>query len=186
MFNAKGAFTQQFTQIDGGYLYYPSRKSGGKFLSNTEYEGLEADWLRVAGALGQLKAFGIMLMAALMWTLVHLWLTLPSWADWLLIAVGIAAFLGRALWASLAPRRLVQGRPDFAPPRPISEARRDARAAVGWPLVLVALLGSGAILFVLLSSPQRTIAWGAWATGSGLFFIAYLWIAVEKVRDRRR
>jgi hypothetical protein len=30
MFDSIGAFTSPFTPVDGGYLYYPSRKDGGK------------------------------------------------------------------------------------------------------------------------------------------------------------
>lgn len=158
MFNAERAFTLQFTPAKGGYVYYPSRHSGGKFVTEEEYERLLANWRRVAGIRGGWKTGGIAFLALLVWALVRQRLGMPNWTDWLVISVGVAAFSGWVLWASFAPRRLAMGRPDFAPPRPISEARRASRAALSWPFVIFALLLSGAAFFGALSSPNRAIA----------------------------
>ena len=43
MFDSIGAFTRQFTPVDGGYLYFPSRKNGGKLVTAEEFETLVSD-----------------------------------------------------------------------------------------------------------------------------------------------
>jgi hypothetical protein len=179
-------FTRQFTPIDGGYLYYPSRKGGGKFVTAEEFETLASDWHRVAGRAGMWKSVGLTTLVIVIWTLLSRTLAAPGWADRAVAIACAAALSGWVLWASYAPRRLVKGRPDFAPPRAASAARREARAALNWPIVLMVLLFSGVALFARLISPEWTLGWWAWVIGSCVFFVAYLWIAFEKVRDRQR
>lgn len=55
---------------------------------------------------------------------------------------------------------------------------------LNWPFVAFALLISGAILFGSIQSPRDTITSWAWLIGSGLTFVAYIWIAIQKLRDR--
>ena len=186
MFDLIGAFTKQFTPIDGGYLYYPSRKSGGKFVTTDEYEKLVADWQRIAGRRGLWKTVGLIFVAVLLWTIASEVLALPDWADWILIVGCVSAISGWLGWAALAPRRLVKDRPNSTPPRSIAEARRESRAILNWPFVIFFTLASGAIFFGQLTAPERTAGWWAWLVGSGLFFGCYLWIAFEKLRDRWR
>lgn len=186
MFDATGALTRQFTPIEGGYLYFPSRRSGGRLVTTVEYERLVADWERIAGPGGQWKLAGLVTGFVLVWTIISQALSLPEWTRWIMIAACVCWISARLLWASLAPRRLVGGRPDISPPRPRSQARREARAMLNWRFVIFALVLSGAILLGSLMSPGRTLGWWAWAMGSGAVFGAYLWIAFQKVMDRQR
>jgi hypothetical protein len=143
MFDPIGAFKKQFTPVEGGYLFYPSRKSGGKLVTPEEYALLVADWERVAGRTGSWKTIGLVLIAVSLWVLISGALRLPDWSDALFTsatAIGLCAWLA---WASFAPRRFVANREAVAPPRSLSEARRQARAALNWPFVVSALLLSG-------------------------------------------
>ena len=183
MFDAVDAFTKQFTPVDDGYVYYPSRKSGGKLVTADEYQKLVADWERTAGRRGVWKAAGLALVAVLIWTIISQSLALPDWTDWIPIIGCVAALSAWMLWASLAPRRLVRGRPDSTPPRRVSEARREARSMLSWPFVILVTVASGAVFIGCLSAPEPTIGWWARMIGSGLFFGVYSWIAVQKFRD---
>ena len=89
------------------------------------------------------------------------------------------------VWASFAPRRLVSGRPDVTPPRPLPEAKREARALLDWRFVIFALLFSAVTLLGTVSSPEQTLGWWAWLIGSGALLASYIWIAFRKVMDRR-
>ena len=186
MFDATGAFIRQFTPVDGGYVFYPSRKSGGKLVTFEEYEALVTNWRRVAGWRSHWKVAGIVFLVILLWTLASQALALPDSADWLVIVACVAALSGWVLWASFAPHRLVKDRPDYTPPRAAWQTRREARAALNWPLVIVVLLFSGAVFLGHLAAPNGTLAWWAWIIGSGLFFGGYLWIAIQKIADRQR
>ena len=186
MFDPIGAFTRQFTPIEGGYLYYPSRKTGGKLVTAEEFEQLVSDWQRVAGTKATWKFVGLVALAILLWTFVSDALALPEWADWIIIIGCVAGLSGWLIWASMAPRRLLRYRPAITPPRPASEARREARATLNWPFVLFALLVSGVIFFGSVSFPDQSLSWWAWTIGSGLFFGLYVWTAVQKFQDRQR
>lgn len=179
------AFAKQFTKVDGGYLHYSSHKSGGKLVTTDEYDKLIADWKYVNGRKGGWKIFAVVILVVIIWTTLSSIVALPRWANWLLILGCVAALLGRLLWVSLAPRRLVRDRPNIAPPRDISQARREARAIVNWPLVMFALIASGGTFFRHLISPEETWAWWAWTVGSGLMLGAYLWTALQKILDMR-
>jgi hypothetical protein len=50
MIDSHRSFAGQFTPVDGGYLYYPSRKSGGKLITTDELEELDKAWRRRVGA----------------------------------------------------------------------------------------------------------------------------------------
>jgi cyanate permease len=67
----------------------------------------------------------------------------------------------------------------------VAQAKREARAALNWPLVIFALLASGAIFLGCLSAPDHTLSWWALVIGSGAMIVAYLWIAFQKLRDRQ-
>ena len=184
MFDSISAFTKQFTPTDGGYLYYPSKKSGGKLVTADEYEQLSESWRKVAGRRGIWTVVGIEMLAIFVWTATSKLLSLPDWSDSIIVAacvIGISAWL---VWASLAPRRLVRDRPAIAPPRPASEARRQARAMLNWRFIIFALLFSGVAFLGSFNSPERDLKTWAWLIGSGAFFGLYIWVAVQKFRDR--
>ena len=185
MFDAAGAFTRQFKPMDGGYVYYPSRKAGGKLVTVDEYETMVANWQRIAGTRGRWKTVGLVSLAILLWTLASEAFALPEWSNWIISVATVAGLSGWLLWASLAPRRLVSERTDFVPPRPAPAARREARAALNWPFVLIVLLVSGAAFVGTMSSSDRSLSWLALLIGSGAFFAAYLWIAFQKLWDRQ-
>jgi hypothetical protein len=186
MFDATDVFTLQFTRTDGGYLYYPSPKAGGKLVTREEYERLLANWQRVAGPRGVWTAAALIVGVILLWTILDEASSLPGWTGRLIAGGCAAALVAWFLWAGFAPRRLVSGRPDVAPPRLRSELGREARAMVSWHIVALALLLSGAALFHTLRSPETTtLVWWAWLIGSGAMFCSYIWIAVQKVSDRQ-
>jgi len=185
MFDTAGAFTKQFTRVEGGYLFYPSPRSGGKLITIDEYDRLSADWNRVAGSAGGWKIVGLVLVALTLWTLVEQAASLPDWAGTLfiaLVAVAVCAFLS---WSAFAPGRLVRNRPAIAPPRPASDVQREARALLNWPSILIALLFSAGICLGLLAMPDRTPGIWAWIAGSGLMCCTSLWVGFSKLKDRR-
>ncbi len=183
VFDSIGAFAKQFTPIDGGYLYSSSTKGGGKLVTADEYEQLIEGWRKVAGRRGLYKVVGIVTVLIVVWTAISGSLLLPDWSNSVVItATGIAtpAWL---FWASLAPYRLVRNRPAIAPPRPVSEAKRQARALLNWRFIVFALLFSGVAFLLSINLPERDFKSWAWPLGSGLFFVSYLWIAIQKFRD---
>jgi hypothetical protein len=186
MFDPVGTFAKQFTPVDGGYLYYPSKKSSGKLITPAEFDQLLADWRQIAGRSGQWKMAGIFMLVIMLWVLGSQALGLPDAASDVFIWVAVASVIARFMWASFAPWRLVRKRVAIAPPRPAPQARRDTRALLNWPFVLFATIISAMIFFGSLSTQERTLSSWAWLIGSGAMLCAYLWIGVQKLRDRRR
>jgi len=185
IFNSVGMFERQFTPTDGGYLIYPTKRSGGKLVTAEEYEILVGEWRAVAGSRGQLKTVGILIAAIVVWTLISTAYSLPEWPQWIVIVCSVVAISGRILWASFAPRRLVRDRPTVVPPLPMSQVKRESRALLNWPLVGFLLVFFGFQFLNSLANPQDTISWWAWTIFSGLLFGAYVWIAIQKLRDRK-
>lgn len=186
MFDSVGAFTKLFTPVDEGYLFYPSRKIGGKIITAEEYDRLLANWGQVAGRTGVWKTGGVIVLILALWTLLSYSLSLPEWAGTLVLPSLVLAISARMLWASFAPYRLVRDRPDVTAPRPFSEVRREAMATLNWPVVIFALLLSGAIFFAAVSTSDRSLSTWAWLVGSALMLAAYLWIGFRKLFDARR
>ncbi|WP_311270034.1 hypothetical protein [Sphingobium sp. WCS2017Hpa-17] len=184
VFDSIGAFNNQFTPVDGGYLYYPSKNSGGKLVTPDEYEQLAAGWHKVAGRRGMWKVAGIVMLAIVFWTAISKPLSLPEWSDSIMVAASVAGISAWLLWASFAPRRLVRDRPAITPPRPVSEAKRQARALLNWRFITFALLLSGIAFFGSLNAPERDFKSWAWLIGSGAMFGLYIWIGIRKFRDR--
>src|SRR5206468_8616608 len=116
MFDSMAAFTKQFTPVEGGYVYYPSRKAGGKFVSVEEYDRLVSNWRRVAGRRATWIWVGFLAAVLVLWTILGEMLALPAWTSWIVITLSVAVSLGWLLRASFAPRRLVASRPDMVPP----------------------------------------------------------------------
>lgn len=184
MFDSIGAFTKQFTPVEGGYLYYPSKKDGGKLVTADEYQQLAEGWGKVAGRRGMWKVVGIIMLAIFIWTIISKSLALPDWSDSIMVAVSVVGISGWLLWASFAPHRLVRDRPAITPPRPVSQAKRQARALLNWRFIIFALLFSGIAFLGSLNTPERDFKSWAWLIGSGAMFGLYIWIAIQKFRDR--
>jgi hypothetical protein len=184
VFDSTGTFARQFIPTEGGYIYYPSKKSGGKLVTNEEYQQLIEGWQRISGRSGIWKIVGVAVLAIVVWTFISKTLSLPDWSNsvsTIIIVTGISLWLLRA---SLAPRRLVQDRPDLVPPRPASEARRQTRALLNWRFITFALLFSGLAFFGSLNATERNFSSWAWLCGSGMMFVLYIWITIQKVRER--
>jgi hypothetical protein len=184
MFNVVESFKKQFTRVEGGYLVYPSRKLGGKLVSDKEYEHLVRGWERVAGRSSRWTATGIIAAIIILWTLLSDILSLPEWVDSLLIASLVVALSASLLWASAAPSRLVKDRSPVTPPRMVVDARRDARAALSWPFVAFALVFSGAAFLGGVTAAERSFGAWAWIIGSGAMLGLYIWIGFRKLTDR--
>jgi len=185
LFDPVGVFAKQFTPVEGGYLYYPSKRGGGKLVTADEYEHLAEGWRKVAGRRGTWKIVGVVALAIFVWTVLSKSLSLPEWSDSIIIAACVTGISAWLLWASLAPRRLVRDRPAIAPPRPVSEVKRQSRALVNWRFISFALLFSGIAFLGTLNAPQRDLKSWCWLIGSGAMFGLYIWIAIQKYRDRQ-
>jgi hypothetical protein len=111
-------------------------------------------------------------------------LNLPAVAGSIATVIIVASLSSWIVWQSIAPRRLVRGRPDFMPPRTPNEARRQALSVLNWPFILFALFVSGIFFSAGFDGSDRSpLQWAGWI-GSGLFFAVYLWIGWKKLRDR--
>ena len=184
MFDAVGTFTRQFTPVEGGFLFYPSRKSVGKLVTPAEYAELVAQWRRVAGPWGIAKAVRAIVSAIILVLALKAWLAWPDWANDIAPVAIMMLFFAYIFWASLAPFRLVKERPAILPPRAPAAATRAARAAIGWPMVVFGLVFSSILLLKGIDVPVRSA--GDWVKliGGGVgLAAAYLWIAFAKVRD---
>eukprot|EP01035_Chromulina_nebulosa_P032107 gene32106-42852_t len=185
MVSAHAAYSErQFTPVEGGYLYYPSKKGGGKLVTSDEYHDLVDGWRKIVGRSGMRKIVGVAMLAIFGWTLISKTLSLPDWWDSLSTAAFVASISLWLLWASFAPRRLVRDRPNVAPPRAPEQAGREVRALVDWPFVIFALSISALTFFGSLYATPRDFASWAWLIGSGAMFGGYVWIAMRKMRDR--
>lgn len=180
-----GEFTEQFTPTEGGYLFYPSNACGGKLVTADEYEQLTERWRKVTGRRARWMIVGIEMLALFFWPDISNVFSLPDWSDWIIVAAPLVGILAWLLWASFAPHRLVRDRPTITPPKPVSEARHQARGLPNWRYIIVVLLFSGVALIVSFNSPERDLERWAWLIGSGALFSLYIWIAVQKFREKQ-
>ncbi len=129
MFDPVGAFTKQFTPVDGGYLYYPSLKSGAKLVTAEEFHALVNGWQRVAGRGGRWKFVGVVSLSILAWTIVSIMFVLPNWTGGVFsaaIAIAISAWITLVELRSLAfGKRQASGR--TRPTHCVSSARSSSR-----------------------------------------------------------
>lgn len=181
VFDATNAFAKRFTPMDGGYLFFPSRKGGGKFVSSDEFTSLSARWKRVSDRRTVIILVAVVILCSILIDV----FALPKWTNFALSVAVAVTLLAWVLWESAASRRLVRGRPDIAPPRSASQARREARALLSWPFVTLGLLFFGVIFIATVSLAEWTLASIPWIAGTGFFFVCYVWIAIQKIRDAR-
>jgi hypothetical protein len=184
MFDAVEAFEKQFKPYEDGYLFFPSSKTGGKFISEDEYAALVTDWTRVAGKRGILKIVATMTAAILIWSALESSADFPDWAEKAFVGAMVAALLARLYWASAAIRRPLMDRPDIAPPRTGSEARLAAQRRLSWPVVVFGILLCSLAFIPGLFATECTIGSWLWLVGSGTLLSGYLWIALQKWRDQ--
>jgi hypothetical protein len=127
---------------------------------------------------------GIVMLIIFVWTVASKALSLPEWSDSIMAVAVVVAIAGWLLWVSFAPRRLVRGRAAITPPRPVAEARRQARALLNWRFIIFALLLSGIAFVGSFNVPDRDLGSWVWLVGSGAMFFGYIWMAIQKFRDR--
>ena len=183
MFNSTSFFAKQFVPTNGGFLYYPSRKIGAKLITAEEHEKLVADWERVVGKTGWWKLTGLVVLVMLVGIVTSAMLALPDWTGWITVAACVAVAFAWLIPASLAPNRLVKGRPVVTPPRNNAEARRQARAALSWPFVLGVLLVMGVLFYGCVTTRHKEVSTWVWLIGSGTLFVLYVGVAARKLRD---
>ena len=183
-------FARQFGPVEGGYLFYPRAKGPAKLVSPEEYDALLTDYRRWMGRGWRPGLLFVALFGAVVMNeIVSLWLGFSEEASLGVFSLLGLLFAAKVVWLQLAPRRLVRGRPDAAPPRTKAQRARATRAMVPWlMLVWPGLIATVAALMGVLAlaasqSPRMgTILWT-------LFWIAALVslgrTAVQKYRDGR-
>ncbi|WP_155799918.1 hypothetical protein [Porphyrobacter sp. AAP82] len=184
MTDTKTLFSNQFVSHQDGYLFYPGRKAGGRFVSNAEFQALVAQWQSVAGFAGTLKTvLTVILIIALGMVVTDLF-DVGEWAEYLAVCGAVAFVIARVMWASFAPWRRVAGRPDAVPPRPPALLKRQARAMLRWRMIIpVLIVSTSAFAFGIYVTPKTSEDW-LWLVGSGAMAATYGWIAIQKYRDR--
>jgi hypothetical protein len=185
LFDPVEAFERQFTPTDGGYLYYPSRRSGGKLVTTEEYQSLFQNWEKIAGRSGIWKCVAVLMLPIVILLVVEVTFELPVWADSAVILVNAGALLAWLSWHAYAPRRLVRGRPDVTPPRTLSESRKIARSIIPWSQISAVMFITAVFFIIGLDTSERTWGWWVIKIVSGLLFAAFAWIGFKKWQDSR-
>ncbi len=178
-------FERLFTPTEGGYLFFPSRNAGGKLVTTEEYAKLHGNWKKVAGRKGTLKATVLIVLVIVIWAIAETFYALPEWSGGLVVTASAIIVALWFVWHSVAPWRLVRGRPDASPPRGLSESQMAARSMVPWTMVFAVIFLSGMFLSTDLNTQDRTAQWWGIKLVSGLFFLAYAWIGFQKWRDEQ-
>ena len=182
-------FARDFKPVEGGNIYYASPASAGKFVTGEEYAALMRHWQRATGrrALWSAAAVTLVFMGVVALAGMHHAIGQKA-AAWAMIGVPGLFFVwlfARSLWAGSAIGRVVAGRSDFAPRRPLSEVNREARAKMDWFSLLSGLLFTGVLAAEMLGmdhpGPGRMV-WGAMMVA---LFLIYSIIAMQKLRDGR-
>ncbi len=169
---------------EDGYVYFPSAKSGGKFISRAEFEQLDADY-RAMGRQFWAKSIGFWVALILVCGAI-IGLHGPSWAASMVPVILIAAWAAWFLRPSLAPWLLVRKRPAILPPRGYRASQRVARDRYSWVrLGAISMLFLAMFVRVLLNEPDSL-----WRTFLLVIYGATValqaWVAFEKLRDARR
>lgn len=184
MFDATGAFAKQFEPHLEGYIFFPGRKSGGKLVTETEYQKLLSDWRSIAGGRGSWISAGLVMAFIATGMAIKEIFGAGEWLEQITIFAAVALVLTRIFWASFAPRRLVRGRPDIVPPRSLDASKKLARSMLPWRMIVPVLAISSAVFVASLSSKPSTWGGWLWLAGSGAMTAAYVLIAIQKWRDR--
>ena len=180
-------FARDFKPVDGGYIYYASPGSAGKFVTDEEYAALMRHWQRATGrrALWSAAAATLVVMGAVAVGGMHHVIGRKA-AAWAMIGVPGLFFVwlfARSLWAGSAIRRVVAGQSDFAPRRPLSVVNREARAKMDWFSLLSGLLFAGVLAAQVLGMDHPGPGRMVWGATMAALFILYSIIAVQKLRD---
>jgi hypothetical protein len=184
-------FARRFERVEGGYLYYPSGKGGGKFVTPAEYETFVKDYRRWVG--GRFRP-GLML-----WTLIGSAVAITGFAmvaglfeDALnvLTVAAVVAVVGKLLWVYSAPYRALRRLPDATPPRSKADRARATRAMMPWPLLIfmsfVALFWFLVGIAVLIDGRTPSFGIVVWTLVWAAVLVSLGRTAVQKYQDRRR
>lgn len=183
MGSATRRFAKLFVPYEDGYLYYPSAKSGGKFVSEPEYQIMLSEVERAAGTKGiMVSVLAVLLMISAAVIAEKVW-HLGEWVEQVAIWAAVA-FVGiRLARAFFLPRRMLSNRPAIVPPLAPGQSRKIARSMLPWTMVIPVFLGSS-IVFVanLLIAPVTLGGWMVFL-GAGAMSAGYGWVAIQKLKD---
>lgn len=160
MLDTVGVLERSFTPVEEGYLYYPSRWSGGYLVAPDEYRTLIDDWRRTAGWKGLFKLVGIMCIVLMIGMMAIDYLGLADVYETILSVGSATALAGYILWKGTAASRLVRGREPAAPPRSSTEADTDMAKAIGRPVAVWMAFVSISFLFWAILFAVFSPVWG--------------------------
>lgn len=186
MFDHRELFERQFQPHGDGYVLGANSRHGGRFVTAAEYERLRTNnrWLHEKILSWRLVVAALLLTILI--AVVQTGFDLPGWTMTVLLYFLFAGLVAFVLWTALAPWRLARGRPMITPPKNLAEARKSARDAIPWPMVIIFLLFGAVALLTRLAQPEDSWSWWALVVGSGVLLAGYLAVAILKLGDRGR
>lgn len=177
-------FSRLFVPYEDGYIVYPGKSKGGKFVTAAERDALVKNYQRWWGkrfslGLGVWAFIAVLLPAIAAAAL----LNVPD-GDFSFVILAAAIVLGYFVIRSFrAPYRLVKDRPDIVPPRTKEENRRVARSYLTWPRLAGQILIVAILLFSLVTNYANAWHWLLWTAGATLFLMLLLYVAIRKYLD---
>lgn len=188
-FDPTASFKRRFEPTEGGYLYYPKAKGGGKLLSEVEYNDLIINYRRWIGARFRPGLIiWTMMGACVAITLVATVLDLSeSFLNWAIAGVAIG-FVIAQYWIQSTAYRLYHNRPDSTPPRTKQEIKRAARKLLTWPLLMwmIAIFGLMTFTGIIALVQRPSLATGVLALLFAVALVQLLRMTVQKLRDRKQ
>lgn len=184
MFVSEDYFARQFEPFGEDYLYFPTKRSGGRLVTAAEHQQLVDSWRATAGSGGIWKLTGIGVAVLFVWVFTEDYFHPPEWTNDALIWFLVAAISARFAWAAGAPRRLVRGRTEVAPPRTLAESRRVINSMIPWQLIALVVVAAGNVFFDTLWEQDKSVQDWLVTLISGGFFAVYSWIGIQKYRER--
>lgn len=184
IFDRSKPFKRLFVPFEDGYLVYPSKSHGGKFVTTEEYEALIKDYQRWWGkrfgfGLVYLVLFGGMTLGAVLIAIFDLPEDYVQFITYFM-AMPLFAFI---IWSSRAPYRLVRGRPDAVPPLSREERKRWTRSNLSWFHLIGIALVCTVLLWVSIENYSWTLGWSLWMACLSIYFLLVLRIALLKYLD---
>ena len=183
MFSRSDNFRQLFKPTDGGYLYYPSRRGGGKLVTEAELKELEAKLGRPTTWL--VLIVGLLLCVGIGVAFKQSEKSIFS-AGWVMIAI-YAVYI---FWlCCVVPRLLVKDRPFVAPTRSKDELKAELRAKwdrLSWPLVIAFSAMLLMVAIANLQAPTIGLKETAMLTLCGIGLVLYARVAWFKFQSSRR
>lgn len=183
MRSPEAIFREQFVPAEHGYVFYPSLKSGGKYVSPAERDRLISRYQRLVSPVH------LLVLPVIFFGVVEgsLWLgrqlDWPFWSVRAVIVVTTLVMLGIGMWVAFSPHWLVRNRPDIMPARPTAEVWRETRDNLTWPFVILVTAVTGAVFIWNAVNFQPSISSWVWLLASGYLLLTYLRLGFQKLRD---